>query len=218
MKKYCEVVYHFSNFGQSAYTDDKNVSGNDNDDVVYDDDNDKHAELDEDGCPVNANDDGGIMTGMGIRQSTMADNTDLSSRKPVSSNTSPEIRLRYAAVSNDVDTLKEVINGDCDIDGADEQGQTALHFASDRGSIDCIKLLVEKGANINAKDSDGIGILQTALSAELDVDFVRLLLEAGANPDAQDIDGDSPRMWVEESGDKALMELFDSIPERCETS
>lgn len=215
MKKYCEVVYHFSNGGQSAYTDNKNVNGNDNDDVVYVDDNDKHAELDEDGCPVNANDDGGIMTGMGIRQSTMADNTDLSSRKPVSSNTSPEIRLRYAAVSNDVDTLKEVINGDCDIDGADEQGQTALHFASDRGSIDCIKLLVEKGANINAKDSDGIGILQTALSAELDVDIVRLLLEAGANPDAQDIDGDSPRMWVEESGDKALMDLFEAIPERC---
>jgi len=155
------------------------------------------------------------MTGMGIRQSTMADNTDLSSRKPVTSNTSPEIRLRYAAVSNDVDTIKEVImNGDCDIDGADEQGQTALHFATDRGSIDCIKLLVEKGANINAKDADGIGILQTALSAELDVDFVRLLLEAGANPDVQDIDGDSPRMWVEESGDKALMELFEAIPER----
>ena len=212
MKKYCEVVYHFSNGGQS-------VNGNDNDDVVYADDNDKHAELDEDGCPVNANDDGGIMTGMGIRQSTMADNTEyLSSRKPVTSNTSPEIRLRYAAVSNDVDTLKEVINGDCDIDGADEQGQTALHFATDRGSIDCIKLLVEKGANINAKDSDGIGILQTALSAELDVELVKLLVEAGANPDAQDIDGDSPRMWVEESGDKALMELFESIPERCETS
>ena len=75
--------------------------------------------------------------------------------------------------------------------------------------------MVEKGANINAKDSDGIGILQTALSAELDVDIVRLLLEAGANPDAQDIDGDSPRMWVEESGDKALMELFEVIPERC---
>ena len=75
--------------------------------------------------------------------------------------------------------------------------------------------MVEKGANINAKDSDGIGILQTALSAELDVELVRLLLEAGANPDAQDIDGDSPRMWVEESGDKALMDLFEAIPERC---
>lgn len=96
----------------------------------------------------------------------------------------------------------------------DESGQTALHFAADRGSIDCLKLLVEAGANVNATDCDGIGVLQTALSAGLNVESVGILLEAGADPDACDADGDSPRMWVAEEGGKDVVELFALFPTR----
>ena len=212
MKKYCEVVYHFSSGGESAYSNDGKAD--ENADVVYDDD--KQGDVDEDGCPINDNEDEGVgmPTGMGLRPSTLAESIDAKSSQNEADSTTPEVRLRNAAIENDVEAFEEVIASVRDIDDADESGQTALHFAADRGSIDCLRLLIETGANVNAVDCDGIGVLQTALSAGLDVASIRLLLEAGADPDATDEDGDSPRLWVSEEGDKDILELFDSFPAR----
>ena len=195
MKKYCEVVYHFSNGGESSFSD-----GND-------------VDLDEDGCPINADGDdlGGEMTGMGIRQSTLSGSQEAAKSRNEAESSTPEVCLRDAAISNDVTSLKKAIGDVHDINDADDSGQTALHFAADRGSVDCLKLLVEYGANLNAVDCDGIGIIQTALSAGLGIESVRMLLEAGANPDDCDVDGDSPRMWVSEEGDKDLVDLFASF-------
>ncbi|KAL7540497.1 hypothetical protein ACHAXR_010167 [Thalassiosira sp. AJA248-18] len=207
MQKYCEVVYHFSTGGSSSFSEGK---GDDDADIVYDDD--KQVEVDEDGCPVNGGDAEGMISGMGIRPSTLSGDPDAKSQNETKS--TPEVRLRNAAIANDVAVLEEIIGDVCDIDDADEEGQTALHFAADRGSKDCLKLLVETGANVNAFDCDGIGVLQTALSAGLDIDSVRILLEAGADPEARDCDGDSPRMWVSEEGGDDLVELFAAFPAR----
>ena len=213
MKKYCEVIYHFANGGKSAYNG--KGSGDDNSDVVYDDDDDKQqGDVDEDGCFINKNGDddlGGMITGMGIKPSTML---STESKSEQADNASPVVRLHTAAMDNDVDALRKVMEDEYDVDAADEQGQTALHFAADRGSIDCLCLLIAAGANVNAADSDGIGVLQTALSAGLDVESVRLLLEGGANPDACDVDGDTPRNWVSEEGDKEMVDLLGSFPAR----
>lgn len=214
MKKYCEVVYHFSHGGESAYSDAK---ADDNADVVYDDD--KHADLDEDGCPIIDNnggsDDLGMPTGMGIRPSTLLGKADGAPQNAVTEcTTTPEERLRSAAMLNNAAKLKEIIGGDCNIDDADDVGQTALHFAADRGSTACLNLLIEAGANVNAVDCDGIGVLQTALSAGSDVEVLRSLLDAGADPDATDDDGDSARMWVSEEGSKDIVDLFESYPSR----
>ena len=216
IKKYCEVVYHFSSGGQSSFAGG-NKSNTESGDVVYDDD--KHFELDEDGCPIIDQDEdelGDIMAGgFGMKPSTLMgapSHARVSQSKDESG--TPEMHLRSAAMANDADALEKVIGGVSDIDAADESGQTALHFAADRGSNYCLKVLVDAGANVNASDCDGIGVLQTALSAGLEIDSVRILLEAGADPEACDCDGDSPRMWVEEEGDEALVELFSAFPAR----
>ncbi|KAL3817213.1 hypothetical protein ACHAXA_001768 [Cyclostephanos tholiformis] len=211
MRKYCEVVYHFCNGGESAYG---NGADDSDADVVYDDAN--QDDLDEDGCPVDdsggIDSSGGIVTCMGLRPSTLSGNPEGRDwvggcRNDGTAFAGPEVRLRNAAASNDVDALRAVMVA-CDVDDADEDGQTALHYASDRGSIDCLRILVKAGANVNAVDRDGIGVLQTALCAGLDVESVQLLLEAGADPDACDDDGDSPRAWVLQEGMPAMVELF----------
>mmetsp|Transcript_31219 Transcript_31219/g.65298 ORF Transcript_31219/g.65298 Transcript_31219/m.65298 type:complete len:387 (-) Transcript_31219:333-1493(-) len=208
MKKYCEVVYHFSTGGESIY------KGDDNADVNYDDD--EQDNLDEDGCPINENGDdfgGGITAGMGAPRLSMMAGTP-EKEQQIGNDSTPEVRLRKAAMSNDAELLEEVMEGECKMNDGDESGQTALHFAADRGSIDCLKLLIKNGADVNVMDCDGIGVLQTALSAGMNAESVRILLEAGADPDACDVDGDSPRMWVDEEGDSDMVDLFTAFPAR----
>ena len=44
-----------------------------------------------------------------------------------------------------------------DVDAVDENGRTALLFASGLGSEKCVRLLVEAGANVDGQDPDGYG-------------------------------------------------------------
>lgn len=211
MQKYCEVVYHFAHGGASAYNSNSG-SNSDNDDIVYDDEDD-----DDDDDDVDSQDDGIDPGGMGHRPSTLSIGfiEGKSSQDEVMSTANAlDVRLRNAAIANDVDALQWAIQGGCDIDAADDDGQTALHFAADRKSLDCLSKLIEAGANVNALDCDGFGVLQIALSSGLDIESIRLLLEAGANPDARDDDGESPRSWVAEEGSGDMIELFASYPAR----
>jgi acyl-CoA-binding protein len=227
MEKYCEVVFHFSNGGTSSFVNENGESEHSIDgDVVYDDDDNEDAnegdDLDEDGCALdNKGGDDDSVACMGLRPSTLSGNIDItttSQHEETDSSLTPEVRLRNAAMSNDIVALQTIINAKvCDINNADEDGQTALHFAVDRKSHDCITALIKAGANVNAVDRDGIGVLQTSLCAGLDIEYIKLLLDAGANPDACDDDGESPRTWVSEEGSLATVELFELYKTRDNT-
>jgi hypothetical protein len=223
MHKYCEVVYHFANGGESAYN--SNSSSNaDNSDILYDDDDDGQDDIYEDGNRSNTkrggdNSEEGIPGGMGHRPSTLSGEiTDDKSSQDggTLAAITLDVQLRNAAIANDIDALQKAIRDGCDIDAVDEDGQTALHFAADRKSLDCFSKLIQAGANVNAVDCDGFGVLQVALSSGLNVESIRLLLEAGANPDAFDDDGESPRSWVSEEGNVEMKDLFTSFPARVD--
>ncbi len=59
----------------------------------------------------------------------------------------------------------------------DEDGSTALIEAAGKGHIEIVKLLIEKGAKINAKDNDGVTAL---MYSKGDSPTTRLLIEKGA--------------------------------------
>jgi ankyrin len=48
------------------------------------------------------------------------------------------------------------------IESSGQNSSTPLHFAAREGQLDIVKLLLDKGANVDAKDSDGDNPLQCA--------------------------------------------------------
>ena len=70
-------------------------------------------------------------------------------------------------------------------------GLTPLEFAARQGCVDCIPVLVQGGADINAADPDGITpLLSAIINGHYDV--ANVLLEKGANPNVPDRTGRTP--------------------------
>ncbi|KAL1380929.1 hypothetical protein pipiens_020252, partial [Culex pipiens pipiens] len=54
-----------------------------------------------------------------------------------------------------------------DLDLRDSGGQTALHYASSCGNRDCVRVLVEAGADKSAKDDEGESVEEVAFDAAI---------------------------------------------------
>jgi ankyrin repeat protein len=66
----------------------------------------------------------------------------------------------------------------------DRRRWTALHFATRTKNPAVVKLLIEAGANVNAKDDEGITPLhQGLLQYPVNLEMTEMLLAAGAKPD-----------------------------------
>ena len=85
-----------------------------------------------------------------------------------------------AARKGDVAKLKELLDKGVDVNTKTQYGATALAYACDKGHFEVVKLLLERGANVNVKDTFyGEMPLGWALQKE-NVEILRLLLEKGA--------------------------------------
>ncbi|XP_062852650.1 protein phosphatase 1 regulatory subunit 27b [Trichomycterus rosablanca] len=85
-------------------------------------------------------------------------------------------------------------------------GMAAIHEAVLSGNLDCVKLLVESGANIMQRDKDGWTPLHMACSDG----FPRIaeyLLSLGADPEAENECGEKPADLID-SDCKELVEMF----------
>jgi serine/threonine-protein phosphatase 6 regulatory ankyrin repeat subunit B len=71
------------------------------------------------------------------------------------------------------------------VHAVDDFGDTALHMAVANGNVDCIKVLIGAGFDVNCKDSYGLTALHTCTGVEM----TRLLLELGADPRRVDCSG-----------------------------
>ena len=70
-------------------------------------------------------------------------------------------------------------------------GLTVLEFAARQGCVDCVPVLLQAGADINAVDQDGItSLLSAMINGHYDV--ANVLIEKGANPNIADRTGRTP--------------------------
>src|SRR5439155_357162 len=78
-----------------------------------------------------------------------------------------------------------------DVNAAEADGTTALHWASYRDDIESADLLIRAGARVNTATDLGVTPLWTA-SLNASEPMVRRLLQAGANPNAALLLGETP--------------------------
>lgn len=75
------------------------------------------------------------------------------------------------------------------LDSGANPGRYDLHRAAFRGSKRIVGLLLDKGANIDARDDYGRSALHCSMSSPSDLELIRLLLERGADPRVKDNEG-----------------------------
>lgn len=122
-------------------------------------------------------------------------------------------RLREAANSNDIDTVRKLLQEDVDPCAADDKGRTALHFSSCNGNESIVQLLLSHGADPNQRDSLGNTPLHLAACTN-HVPVITTLLRGGARVDALDRAGRTPlhlarsKLNILQEGDSRSLETL----------
>ena len=96
----------------------------------------------------------------------------------------PDSPVADAAMRGDLDAVRSLINQGADVNGAQGDGMTALHWAAENGSAPTAALLLSAGANLSAVTRLG-GYTPLHLAAKAgSAEVVRAFLAAGADPRA----------------------------------
>lgn len=103
--------------------------------------------------------------------------------------------LIYAAESGNPAVVREILSHHPKLEAKDREGKTAIFWAGeyryddeDGARVECVKLLAEAGANVNARDDEG----ETALHGTFLTDVEEELLKLGADVNARNKDGETP--------------------------
>ncbi|KAL2533601.1 Ankyrin repeat family protein [Abeliophyllum distichum] len=107
--------------------------------------------------------------------------------------------LVAAAESGDLNALRQALdNFDGSIDEPVEDGDTVLHLTCLYGHLYCVQFLLERGANLEAKDEDGAIPMHDACAGGY-TEVVQILLNSANDPDrvkrmleTVDVEGDTP--------------------------
>ena len=107
-------------------------------------------------------------------------------------NASPSHNLWKAAATGDLSAIKDALGDSADLNALDSQsGITPLGWAALNGQAEAAKLLIEKGADVNARNRDGTTSLHSAAFLGR-IGTVKLLLENGADTTLRSNDGSTP--------------------------
>ena len=118
--------------------------------------------------------------------------------------------LHFAARFNLQELLASMLEyDDVAVDSKDGYGRTPLWWAAENGHEMVVKLLVEKGADVNSKDDrDGWTPLWRAAENGHEA-VVELLVEKGADVNSkEDRDGRTPLWWAAENGHEEVVKLL----------
>ncbi len=85
--------------------------------------------------------------------------------------------------------ISTLIEGGAELDQRDRNGMSSLHHCVSEGKLESLSFLLEKGADPNIRDLDGVTCINLAKSSHGMYEFVELLLKYGADPTIKDKHG-----------------------------
>ena len=121
---------------------------------------------------------------------------------------SPDLRLVEAVKHRDAEAARALLQAGVDVNTAQPDGATALHWAAHWDDVETAKQLIRAGARLDATNDYGVTPLSLACS-DAGGAMVETLLEAGADPNAVLPSGETPLMTAARAdnlgGVKALL-------------
>jgi ankyrin repeat protein len=103
--------------------------------------------------------------------------------------------LIYGAESGNPEMVREILRYHPELEMRDRKGKTAVFLAggyryrdADGARVECVRLLAQAGANVNARDNEG----NTPLHETFLTDVEEELLKLGADVNARNKDGETP--------------------------
>jgi len=113
---------------------------------------------------------------------------DEESASPVSAN---EVILE-TILSGSLEDLSQALRTVSDVNSLIFEGAKVLHVAVSSGDVEKVNFLIDKGADVNARDTMRRTPLHECVASFLGLQCLEVLLTAGAKPDAKDVAGRSP--------------------------
>ena len=123
-----------------------------------------------------------------------------------------EEQLRDAAYKGNLPTVRRILQqppgGGFNVNAADEEGMTALHYAARFSVVGIVRAILQvEGVNVNVRACDGSTPLHMAFIAN-QLPIIRALLEAGADPNTADNDGETPLFWAARDNSIRVLEAL----------
>lgn len=113
------------------------------------------------------------------------------------------IRSGWVMAHQNVKLAAALLGKGAEVDARDKKGFTSLLWAANRGAVKLMRLLLEHGADVNARTSPKADDGRTALMMAQNIATVRALLDAGADPTA--VDGNGQAAWEHHDGAAARL-------------
>src|SRR5215467_11372723 len=114
-----------------------------------------------------------------------------------------ESRVADAAMKGDKEAVRALVKQAVDVNAAQGDGMTALHWAARKGDLEMIQTLLYAGANVKAATRLG-GYTALFMAAEGgQSQIIDALLKAGADPKTTAVSGLTSLMMASMSGDAA---------------
>ena len=126
----------------------------------------------------------------------------------------PELDVFEASALGRIDRLRELLDADPSLANAwADDGFQPLGLASFFGHVEAVRLLVERGAEVNSASRNDFKVMPLhSAVAEKDADtryeLAAFLLEHGADPNARQQDDFTPLMAAGQQGDERLRTLL----------
>src|SRR5947209_7667846 len=121
-----------------------------------------------------------------------------------------DARLSLAAMQGDSDGVGALLKEKADVNAAQGDGTTALHWAAFRDDLEMAQLLIKAGADVRATTRLGELTPLSMACKNGSAKMIQLLLNAGADVNSRDTHGTTPLMLAAASGStEAVAVLLD---------